>query len=234
MRIQTAQNVEIDFEAAGLGDRVIAALLDYFVLFAYLIAAGILAVELASTAAAVVLYLPLFLYFPACEIFLDGQSVGKRARSLKVVRLDGGQPSLGNYLLRWLLRLVDIDLTFGMVALVTAFVGGKGQRLGDVAAGTSVVKILPRVELRDTIFATLDADYRPTFHQVEALEDGDVATAKDVLNALLTLRRSHTTHLLETKMKAVLERKMGLSSELPPVEFLRRVIKDYNYVKGTV
>ncbi len=234
MRIQTAQNVEIDFEVAGLGDRVIAALLDYFILFCYLIAASMISLAISSTAATVVLYLPIFCYFLACEVFLDGQSIGKRVRHLKVVRLDGAQPTLGNYLLRWLLRLIDVDLTLGMAALVTAFVSGKGQRLGDIAAGTTVVKILPRVALRDTIFATLEDGYTPTFYQVEALDDGDVSTAKDVLNALLVQRRSHTTHLLETKMKAALERKMGLASDLPPVEFLRTVIKDYNYVTGKV
>ena len=210
MRIQTSQNVEIDFEVAGLGDRVLAALLDYFLLFCYLIVVQVAAAE------------------------VTGQSIGKKARHLKLARLDGLQPTLGNYVLRWLLRFIDIDLTLGMAAILTVFIGSKGQRLGDLAAGTTVIKIKPRLSLRDTIFARLDEDYTPTFHQVETLEDSDIATAKDVLNTLATERKSHTTYLLGTKMKTALENKMGLQSNLPPVEFLRTVIKDYNYVKGKV
>jgi uncharacterized RDD family membrane protein YckC len=234
MRIQTAQNVDIDFEVAGLGDRVLAALLDYFLLFCYLIAAQVIAAEAGSTALQILLILPYLVYFLACEIFLNGQSIGKKVRRLKVARLDGAPPTLGNYVLRWLLRFIDIDLTLGLGALLTVFVGGKGQRLGDLAAGTTVVKVQPRLSLRDTLFARLDDDYVPTFYQVETLEDSDVATAKDVLNTLLAERASRTTQVLGTKMKAALEDKMGLRSDLPPVEFLQVVIKDYNYVKGNV
>ena len=234
MRIQTAQNVDIDFVVAGLGDRVLAALLDYFLLFCYVIAAQVAAAEVGSTALSVLLLLPYFVYFPVCEVFLNGQSIGKKVRFLKVARLDGVQPTLGNYILRGLLRLIDIDLTLGMVAILTIFIGGRGQRLGDLAAGTTVIKIKPRLSLRDTVFTQLDDTYTPTFHQVETLLDSDIATAKDVLNTLATESKSHTTFLLGTKMKTALEQKMGLQSNLPPVEFLRTVIKDYNYVKGKV
>ena len=234
MKIQTTQNVEIDFEVAGLGDRVLAALLDYFLLVCYLIVAEIAKAAVESTAVAVLLLLPYFFYFLVCEIFFNGQSIGKKARRLKVARLDGVQPTLGNYVLRWLLRFIDIDLTLGMAALLTVFISSKGQRLGDLAAGTTVIKAKPRLSLRDTLFARLDDDYTPTFHQVETLEDSDIVTAKDVLNTLATESKSHTTYLLGTKMKTVLEQKMGLQSDLPPVVFLRTVIKDYNYVKGKV
>lgn len=234
VRIQTAQNVEIDFAVAGIGDRVIAAMIDYFILYCYLIAASVGAGFGQSLALSVVLFLPYFVYFVVCEIFFDGQSIGKKAFDLKVARLDGGSPTLGNYLLRWLLRFIDIDLTFGMVAIVTLLINGKGQRLGDMAAGTTVVKIKPRVALRDTLFARLEDDYTPTFYQVEALDDQDIATAKDVLNTLIGERRSHTTHQLGEKIKTVLERKMALTSDLSPLDFLRTVIKDYNAVKGRV
>ncbi len=58
MKIQTTQNVEIDFEVAGLGDRVLAALLDYFLLFCYLIAVQVAAVEAGSRALTLLLLLP--------------------------------------------------------------------------------------------------------------------------------------------------------------------------------
>jgi len=235
VRIQTPQNVAIDFEVAGLGDRVIAALIDYMLLISYLVGMSLVAVLADnSMAVAVVLFLPYFLYFLICEVFLDGQSIGKRTRQLKVVRLDGSPPTLGNYVVRWLLRFVEVDLTMGAVALVTVFVNGQGQRLGDLAAGTTVVKIRPRTALRDTLFARLDETYTPRYPQADRLDARDVATAKDALDVLITDGTSHTTHRLGHAMKTVLEQKMDVSSDLPPAEFLRTVIKDYNYVKGQV
>ncbi len=128
VRIRTAQNVEIDFEVAGLGDRVLAAMIDYFLLICYLFALMIFAGIIESQALLVVGALPYLLYFLVSEVFMNGQSVGKRIRRIKVVRLDGGQPTLGQYLLRWLLRFVDIDLTSGLAAVTTVLVTDTGQR----------------------------------------------------------------------------------------------------------
>ena len=232
--IRTAQNVEIAFEVAGIGDRVIAALIDYFVLFSYVIAVSIALTDIGSLAVSVVMFLPYLLYFLLCEVFFEGQSIGKRARGLKVARLDGAPPTLGNYLLRWLLRPIDLDLTFGAAAFLTVLVNGQGQRLGDLAAGTTVVRIRPRVALRDTLFTDLDTAYTPTFPQADALDAADVATAKEVADTLLTARRSPATHQLGLRLKGILEHKMGVSSELPPYDFLRTVIQDYNHVKGRI
>ncbi len=234
MRVETALNVSIEFEAAGLGDRVLAALLDYFLLFCYILGASLLASELDSTAVWVLASLPYVFYFLICEIFLDGQSIGKKVRRLKVARLDGRQPTLGDYLLRWLLRFIDIDLTLGLAAIVTTFLNDNGQRLGDLAAGTALIKVHSHLSLRDTIFTRLNDDYIPFFHQVEALEEADILTAKDVLYTLLTQRKTRATSVLGRKMKAALEQKMDLSSDMKPTDFLRTVIKDYNYVNGRV
>lgn len=234
VQIQTAQNVDIEFEVAGIGDRAIAALIDYALLIAYLIGAAILASFVDSTAFWILTALPYLLYFPLCEIFLNGQTIGKRLRSIKVARLDGQQPTLGNYLIRWLIRIVEIDMTTGLVALIAVMVGGKGQRLGDVAAGTTVVRVKQRIHLRDTMLATLDADYTPHFTEFDALTDTDIATAKEVLNTLIAEGRTHIAHRLGEGMKAALELKLDTTTDLSPRDFLRVVIKDYNYAKGRV
>ena len=234
VRIRTAQNVEIDFEVAGLGDRVLAAMIDYFLLICYVFALMIFAGIFESRALLIVGALPYLLYFLVSEVFMNGQSIGKRIRRIKVVRLDGGQPTLGQYLLRWLLRFIDIDLTSGLAAVTTVLVTDTGQRLGDLAAGTTVVKVLPRIHLGDTLFTRLEDDYTPTFDDLDALTDADVETVREVLNTIRAEGRTPTANALGQKMKAALERKMGVSSDLPPVPFLRTVLKDYNYHRGRV
>lgn len=236
VQIQTTQNVDIDFEVAGLGDRALAAVLDYIIIGSFLFSALIIAA--AFGAESVVLYslllLPYMLYFFLCEVFMDGQSIGKRVLKLKVVRLDGAQPSVGNYLLRSLIRPIDITFSSGVIGLTSVLVTTNSQRLGDLAAGTTVVKIKPRVRLGETIFASIDESYSPTFYQAEHLSEQDMMTAKEVLNTLVLQRRSHTTYHLGAKAKAALEGKMGVTSDLPPVDFLRTLIQDYNYIHGRV
>jgi uncharacterized RDD family membrane protein YckC len=234
VRIRTAQNVEIDFEVAGLGDRVLAAMIDYFLLICYVLALMIFAGFFDSQALLVVGALPYLLYFLVSEVFMNGQSIGKRIRRIKVVRLDGGQPTLGQYLLRWLLRFIDIDLTSGLAAVATVLVTDTGQRLGDLAAGTTVVKVLPRIHLGDTLFTRLEDDYTPTFDDLGALTDADMETVREVLNTIRGEGRTPTSNALGQKMKAALERKMGVTSDLSPVPFLHTVLKDYNYHRGRV
>ena len=52
----------------------------------------------------VILYLPFFFYDFLCEIFLNGQSIGKKILKIKVVKIDGTQPGLGSYFLRWIYK----------------------------------------------------------------------------------------------------------------------------------
>jgi len=60
---------------------------------------------------------------------MNGQSVGKRAMNIRVINLDGTQPTLGAYLMRWLFRLVDTMIFGSVVALVVASANGKGKEL---------------------------------------------------------------------------------------------------------
>lgn len=221
VEIRTSQNVGLTVEIAGLGDRVVAALIDYLVIGAYVIAMSLLASVLIgltnSLAVLLPLLLPALLYFLLCEVFLNGQSIGKRFVNIRVMRRDGTAPTLGDYLLRWLLRPIDIWLSSGLVAVVTVLLTGTGQRLGDLAADTTVVHAESNTDLRDTIFTRVDAEHTLTFPEVEALHPDDIATANEVLNTLIAERRSRTTARLGRRTKAALERKMGTTSDLGSV-----------------
>jgi uncharacterized RDD family membrane protein YckC len=235
IQIDTAQNVSLDVPIAGLGDRLIAGLIDYALLGAY----GIGMVLLVGTIGAsvdslpftgtliVVASLPFLLYFLLCEIFLDGQSIGKRYMNIKVTRRDGTPASVGNYVVRWLLRPIDMSITSGLGAVLTILITGTGQRLGDLAAGTTVVKVEEQQSVRDLTYATIDENHAPRFPEVQHLSDEDVATASDVLNVLKYKRRSYRRRDMGRRTKRALEQKMGISSDLAPRDFLEAVVKDY-------
>ncbi|MEM6646624.1 MAG: RDD family protein [Bacteroidota bacterium] len=233
VQIQTTQNVGIDVEVAGVGDRVVACVVDYLIVLSYLSVGSLAVARLDSLALWVgAVMLPAWLYFLVCHVFFNGQTLGKYLMKIRVSRLDGRRPTLGNYVLRWLLRLIDIDLTTGMVGLVTILVNGKGQRLGDLAAGTTVVKIQRRLRLTDTLFTAVDDGYTVTFPAADLLTEEDILTTKDVITALRDDGKTSVSYRLGEQLRSALAQKMNVTSDLRTVDFLRTVVSDYNYLKG--
>ncbi|MDX1439895.1 MAG: RDD family protein [Rubricoccaceae bacterium] len=233
LRIQTAQNVDLSFATAGLGYRILAWIVDIVVIVAYLFAAFTLVGQLGfwrygTLTLHVVIWLPVLLYHPLFEILLEGRTPGKMVFKVRVARLDGAQPSLGQYLLRWLLRFVDVTLSSGMVAVISIGATNKAQRLGDIAAGTTVVRMHRRVRLNEVRYATLPADYVPSFPEAERLSDSDIRTLRAVIVKLRLEKRSRSTQNLARRAKAAVERRLQLESVRMPAEaFLRLIVDDY-------
>ena len=155
--IVTTQNIELDYDLASLGDRIIGRLLDGLVLAGYVIAIFLLIGfgninEFFSNNSWVIIFfiLPIVFYDLLCELLLNGQSVGKKVMGIKVISLNGAQPSLSQYLLRWTFRLVDFSLSGSLVAVIMVAASEKKQRLGDLVAGTVLVKTKPRTQFNDT------------------------------------------------------------------------------------
>jgi uncharacterized RDD family membrane protein YckC len=230
VHVQTAHNVTIAYEAAGVGHRIGAYFIDVLVTYAYLFFVVILLATFADEgiASIVLLVLPFVGYHLLCEVFFDGQSIGKRMVGIKVVALDGGQPTLGAYVLRWVLRIVDILLFTGAVAVVAIVASRHGQRLGDMAAGTTVVKVAQPVALEETLLVNPDAAHVIRFPRVDRLTEEDVATLRDVQTRFRREgRTAHTMHLLD-RAKTAVEQKMDIEPvAMPAPPFIRQVILDY-------
>ena len=229
--IQTTQNVLIDYEVASLGERIGAYLLDGVLLLAYLFILGYVNIELYQLPLYlnVILVLPVFLYHLVCEVFFNGQSIAKRQLHIKVVRLDGTSPSLGSYLLRWILRPVDF-LLYGSVAILCILIGGKGQRLGDIAAGTTVVKYHKEAfsQVQAVYAPDLPEDYVVHFPQVNRLTDQDIALIRETLQLYRRTANAEPVHIMSEKAKELLQ----VETDMPPVKFLNVLIKDYQYVSA--
>ncbi|WP_128545669.1 RDD family protein [Larkinella soli] len=226
--IQTSQNVTLEYEPASLGDRILATLIDYLIFLAWMIAFFLIYGQLQGSARSQVwiyllLLLPFMLYDLVCEVMLNGQSLGKIAMKIRVVNLDGSQPGLGAYLLRWLLRLIESPAFMGgLVALITVAVNGKGQRLGDIAAGTTVVKLDRPVSLEHIAYRELPPDYQVSFPEVTRLSDRDLNVVREAL------RRNQPGILALTadKVKTVLD----VQSAQDDRSFLQTIVNDYQYL----
>ncbi|HEX8350401.1 MAG TPA: RDD family protein [Hymenobacter sp.] len=229
IRVQTAQNVTIEYEVASVGDRIIATILDYIALFVWSAVIIGLASQLGDQILLVIgivfVGVPYVFYHLICEVFFNGQSLGKRARDLKVVRLDGGRPSLGDYLLRWLLRLIDLGIFSGAVAVITILINGQGQRLGDMAAGTTVVRLQSTGRSAATL-GHLDPNYQVMFPQAANLADHDIA----LIRQLLTKALDRQNHLLINELANKVKGLTGIQTTLPDETFLRTLLRDHAHL----
>lgn len=224
--IETTQNVQVDYVLAGIGSRIQAFFLDLLVIAAYGIILLLVFSQLSitpPTALIVVLSLPPFLYHLLCEIFLDGQSLGKRQMNIKVVKLDGSAPGIGAYLMRWLLRLVDIGMMSGAIAVLSIAISRNDQRLGDLAAGTTVVKQKAGQPL--SVFS-VEEDHQPTYPEVVNLRDQDIDI---IMRVIHTYRESgQTAPLTATAHK--IQDLLNIQSDLRPLQFLYTVVRDYKHL----
>lgn len=232
--INTTQNVRLSFELASLGDRIAAGLIDLLVVLGYAFLVIYLLNEeiLPDDMGYVYLYFtPALLYHLLLEVFNNGQSIGKSLMKTRVIRIDGTEPRVGDYVLRWLLGLFEILTSEGAIALVVFLFNGKGQRLGDMAAGTTVAKLKNRITLEETLFSQTDENYIPTYHNADLLNESEIETIKEVITAF-SKRYSVETLTLISKTKFVVEQKLDVKSEVTDKEFLTQVVKDFNHLTG--
>lgn len=241
--IGTAQNVEIGYELASAGDRMTAQLIDLFILYGYVFLYFLIAnaddtlrdfMEKPYPIFILVVF-PFIFYHLLFEVFNNGQSPGKMLRKTKVVQLDGSQPSIASYLLRWLFSMLEITFNMGSIALVTMLLNQKGQRLGDIAAGTTVVKLRDDVSLDHTIFENLHDKYHVVFRESEHLTDEDARLSRDVINAFMERDiDKNKADTIALTMSDYLKRKLAINSDMPPISFLDTLLKDYNKIHGHV
>lgn len=229
-QIETAQNISITQNVAGVGERILAYLIDGLIMLAYIIVVLTLIGGLETDMGGEWLFmsiiiLPLMLYFLLWESLWNGRSPGKAALDLRVVKLDGSKPAFSNYLVRWLLRIVDITITSGSVAVVAILLNGKGQRLGDLAAGTTVISERARVGLNNTLLMNIPEGYRPVYPQVTVLSDKDVQEIKDIYHDSLRNSNYKVIRTLSGKVSELLQ----VTPEEKPVQFIKTVLKDYSY-----
>jgi uncharacterized RDD family membrane protein YckC len=145
-RVVTPEAVALELDVAGLGSRGIAIAIDMLIQLAGLLAIVVLlsGLDLGETGAVVILAVsvPMIFwgYFFVFEGFWNGRTPGKRAQRLRVTRTDGQPMSGGQMFIRNLLRIVDFLPVYYVVGATSMIVTSRSQRLGDLAAGTLVIR----------------------------------------------------------------------------------------------
>lgn len=234
------EGIDLEVVLAGLGSRVAAALID--------VAAQVLAILALSFLgglfgdAGVVLvavggFVVMLGYPVLAETFAGGQTLGKRALGLAVVRADGAPVTFVASAIRNVLRVIDILPGTYLVGAVAIFFSGRNQRVGDIAAGTLVVQ-RPRAGANAPVSARGVAWPVPTVPgstmapvlspevagwDVSAVTAEEVAAVRTFLLRRASLDPGHRANLAQTLAFQLLPKVAGVPLDGGPEIFLERV-----------
>lgn len=243
IKVNTSQHVDIDYPVAGLGERIAARLIDLgiffglYIIFVLLVAVTGISGMIKSTTYLIPIVIGIYavsyvFYNLICEIFMNGQCVGKRIMKIKVISLDGGQPTIGQYFIRWLFRLVDFLLTAQVGGLICIAVSEKKQRIGDIVAGTTVIKTVPRTDFEHIAFHPADEAYTPVFNNTSLLNDRDVELIHEVISTYYKTYNPELIYVMSGKVSALLS--VSIPASMNEMDFLKTVVKDYNHQTSLV
>jgi uncharacterized RDD family membrane protein YckC len=232
IEINTAQNVRIGYELASVGLRIFAYLIDFFVM-----ALGMLLFVSAVPETEDDLLIRIFAFFwlgfytLTGEMLGNGQTIGKKAMGIKVIKLNGDVPDFYDYFSRWSMRMVDIYLSVGSIAVLLIASNRNGQRIGDVIAGTCIIRMRgnTRFQLNDILKLNRKSEATNTFQYPMAgkLSEEDVILIKQTLHR----KRLFNNHAHQQAIEHLAE-KLKVLFELERLpedreDFLNRVVSEY-------
>jgi uncharacterized RDD family membrane protein YckC len=254
IQIGTAFNIDLEFEIAEFHKRLLAYIIDFVLLLIFLYSMKyvmynefVLNWDESVGMDILIISLPMLLYSLLTELWFNGQTLGKKIMAIRVISLEGGEPTFGQFILRWVTRFFEWPFFFGYIAfsnanvLIYVFVTGmlgiavviivsvtnKNQRLGDMIAGTVVVNTKSALTVADTVFMQINTtDYKVMFPQVMRLSDRDINTIKGVLIQASKRNNYDMCHRVSMKIKEVLQ----IQSDMHVDQFLEKLLADYNYL----
>lgn len=267
LKILTSFNIELDFEIPDFHLRMFAWMIDVVILIAYAIFLEFLVFALllgkdanvfsgedrsAWLTALVYLLWGVIPFYPLiCELTMNGQSFGKKALGIRVINETGGNASVGQFIIRWMLRMSDL-LALGLILtliwrpsalvregpeilfffglflgdILCIIISKKSQRLGDLAAGTLMINLRTKTGLEETVFMETEDNYVPLFPEVMRLSDRDLNIIKSVYSSVL----KRNDYALAERTAAKIETALKIQNKQHPLNFLETLLKDYNYL----
>ncbi|MDL2323316.1 RDD family protein [Bacteroidales bacterium OttesenSCG-928-A17] len=237
INIVTGQFVTIRYEPASVIRRGFALFLDGLIIAIYSFFLGYLfdyfdfffrsALFGIDNLLIFLLFVPVIFYPLLFEFLTGGQTPGKMILRIRVVNVDGSSPGFLAYFLRWLLLFIDLFPSGLGIGMLFITLSPHHQRLGDMAAGTIVVRSAKPIELdieRD--FMEYSPDYRPVFPQVELLSDGQI---RFISKILFEIRDARSTVSSTASLAAKVKETIKVETELDDALFLETVVRDYNF-----
>ncbi len=243
--INTAQNVTITYDLAVLWQRILAFILDFFIVF---VSAWLAAFLLYGIFWLVIFILVLSLgppsimsllrggfpfifiaYFTITTLKLQGQTLGKRVMNLKVMKYNGQALQPGDALLRDLFLFLEALMTLGTLGSLIIGATDRNQRLGDILANTVVAKKqnVYRVTLKGLLARKTSADYQAVFPEVVRLPENDLLMVNEALERARNYPSDAHLEALE-ELAGLIEEKLKIDRGAQAAKtFLQQLSRDY-------
>ena len=225
--ISTSHNISIRYELAGTLLRALAWGIDTFFLFIYAILVSFVAFS--NTFLFYFLFFFVFAFYHlAFEILNNGQSPGKQILKIKVVTIHGRTAKAQDYFLRWIFRMMEITSTLGIIASLFISSTEKNQRIGDMLARTTVVKLRNNQLYNLKELVRMGNQVRTiTYPNVVMYNDTDMMLVKDAMQRVKANANKASKNFavnLANKISEDLEVKIEHGRYL---KFLETVLLDY-------
>lgn len=235
IEVKTTQNVVLEYELADLRDRGIAFLIDLTVLFVAIMLLSMIGFGgfgfqgTSATVFSIFLFSVFLLYSLVIEVFNNGQSLGKMAMKIQVIKTVGGQATFPDYAARWAFRMIDIWFSLGGIASILVASSAKAQRIGDIVANTAVIKLTPKMNLKlnDVLAIRSKDSYQPKYIQAKQLDEVDVLLIKTTLERYRQFKNvahQEAIQLLSEKVRSLLGVTPVHQTDL---QFLQTILNDY-------
>lgn len=232
VEIRTAQQVLVSYELATVFQRIMAGFIDSAFVWAFQLLRWM--VFPPETADFWNLLFSTFTLIWMAQlgvvIFLNGRSPGMRIMGIRILGLDGTNLEFSDYFLRWIIRPIDITLSFTSVGIFSMLTTEKRQRLGDLLAGTAVIRLIPKTHftLRDIqAFHQHSAQDQVRYPGVRFIEESNMLFIKNLL-------QNPAGYSLEVQQAALQDATHRFADllqlqEIPenPRVFLSQLVNDY-------
>lgn len=238
IEIRTTQNVVIEYGLATLTQRFLAHMLDmcvyWLIMLLLTFVFSYLSFMLMDSDWIGVIFIVFqvggwFFYHLLSEVYNKGQSLGKSALGIRVVRIDGKEPGFSDYLLRTVFQLVDFVLSAGVLGMVLIASSDKRQRFGDMAANTTVVRKQSEsaFKLEDILGIRAPEGYEPQYPEVRHLAESDMLMIKTVIERSQDYQNDGHVAALNELVERLREL-LGIRNTPPDkIAFLKTLLRDY-------
>jgi len=230
--IITNQFVRISQTPASIVDRVLARIIDGIIIVMYTVSMLTIFshIRLSSDIPYfLILVIPTLGYDFFWETFNNGQTPGKYIMKTRVVNMDGSRPTMGSFFMRWLLNIIDLGVSG--IGLIFILLTKNSQRLGDMASGTMVIKLVDYKKYHVSLdeFYYTKKDYHPIYEEAMNLSSGQAELIDKTLYSQREDKDYQIAALADkvSKFLGITEnvKQKGGSKE----QFLATILHDYQY-----
>lgn len=248
--VETPEQIDVAYDVAGVGSRILAALLDHLIVSGVIFIVALLIVaisglleSLSGVIIAVVLIGASFLllcgYHILFETLWNGQTPGKRMLGLRMMQVNGRPIGFTASAIRNLLRIIDFLPSGYAIGFITMFFDRRARRLGDIAAGCMAVRQRDVVTLETLSQPTGNSRQQPvvpaapqiTIPNLRAIRPSDHDLVEEFLRRRWTLAPEARRRLSDQLVQG-LQQRLGYPIQGNPEDFLVLVAAEYQTLHG--